>query len=507
MPHKILSFCAFFFFFTQCQPKKEQLITDIPQKMTGKELAAIHCGNCHLQPQPENLPKSVWKVGVLPNMAWRVGIHSEKNPLEGLSIEENLRVEQAHVFLEKAVLSDSAWAKIKDYYIENAPQSLARHPKNALKLPQNALFSPLSVPIDEQRAPNCTVVRYDSLTHSFWVGSMNNTIYRIGNNYKVLDFFPVPNPVVEISPSKEALSLLSIGKVLNPNESKMGVLVSKQGQNGRKILENLSRPVHFVAADLNKNGETDYIVCEFGYLTGALTWYEPQTNQPPKKTTLENRAGARVAQVMDFDKDGWQDVVALMTQGREQIVVYLNKKDHFEPLVLQEFIPEYGSSYLELQDFNKDGFIDILYTNGDNADFSVCKKPYHGVHILMNDGKNGFKEAWFYPINGASKAVARDFDLDGDLDIAVISYFPDDEKSLFEGFMFFEQRKSLVFAASTLPIEKKGKWMVMDVGDMDGDGDEDIMLGSNTAFVPTSLRDDLVKKGNLCLILKNNVKQ
>jgi hypothetical protein len=49
--------------------------------------------------------------------------------------------------------------------------------------------------------------------------------------------------------------------------------------------------------------------------------------------------------------------------------------------------------------------------------------------------------------------------------------------------------------------------MVMDIGDIDSDGDEDIMLGSNTAFVPTSLRDDLVKKGNLCLLLKNSAKR
>ena len=37
---------------------------------------------------------------------------------------------------------------------------------------------------------------------------------------------------------------------------------------------------------------------------------------------------------------------------------------------LLRFQPVYGSSYFEFADFNKDGHKDILYTCGDNADFS-----------------------------------------------------------------------------------------------------------------------------------------
>lgn len=81
------------------------------------------------------------------------------------------------------------------------------------------------------------------------------------------------------------------------------------------------------------------------------------------------------------------------------------------------FPPVYGSSYFELADFNKDGFEDIVYTCGDNADYSPVLKPYHGVYIFINDGKNNFKQAFFFSINGCYKAIPRDFDGDGKPDI------------------------------------------------------------------------------------------
>lgn len=69
-------------------------------------------------------------------------------------------------------------------------------------------------------------------------------------------------------------------------------------------------------------------------------------------------------------------------------------------------------------------------------------KPYHGVHIYLNDGHDNFKEAWFYPIYGTSKAVARDFDNDGDEDIVLGSYFQtvgEMTKLVFKGIEVFPQ--------------------------------------------------------------------
>src|SRR5690606_23617896 len=114
----------------------------------------------------------------------------------------------------------------------------------------------------------------------------------------------------------------------------------------------------------------------------------------------------------------------LYAQGLEGISVFLNKgKGKFKEEEILKFSPVYGSSWFELGDFNGDGLTDILYVNGDNADYSITLKNYHGIRIFENKGKNRFEQAWFFPLYGATKARAADFDGDGDLDIAAIAYY------------------------------------------------------------------------------------
>jgi hypothetical protein len=101
-------------------------------------------------------------------------------------------------------------------------------------------------------------------------------------------------------------------------------------------------------------------------------------------------------------------------------------------------------------------------------------KPYHGVRIFINDGKNHFEQKWFFPLHGASKALAVDFDKDGDLDIAAISYFPSKAQ---EGFVYFENQGKMNFKPQTFSNPGQGKWMLLEKADYDQDGDIDLMLG------------------------------
>ena len=69
------------------------------------------------------------------------------------------------------------------------------------------------------------------------------------------------------------------------------------------------------------------------------------------------------------------DILALMSQGDEKIILLLNQGDfNFRINTILSFPPVYGSSYFDVADFNHDGKFDILYTNGDNADYSMILK-------------------------------------------------------------------------------------------------------------------------------------
>jgi hypothetical protein len=117
----------------------------------------------------------------------------------------------------------------------------------------------------------------------------------------------------------------------------------------------------------------------------------------------------------------------------------------------------YGSNYFELLDFNGDGALDILYTNGDNVDYSFSLKKYHEVRVFINDGHNNFTEKWFFPMYGASKAIAKDFDKDGDLDIAAITYFPDFDSTSEDSFLYFENKGNFNFQPYTIATSSLGR--------------------------------------------------
>jgi hypothetical protein len=231
---------------------------------------------------------------------------------------------------------------------------------------------------------------------------------------------------------------------------------------------------------------------------------------------LADRPGAIRAEVRDMNHDGRPDIVALMGQAREGVYLFLNQGSFrtgttFTPVTLVEQHPAFGYSYFQLIDFDNDGDLDLLTTNGDNGESFAPPKPYHGIRIYLNDGQNHFAERWFFPLHGAYAARAVDFDLDGDLDIAAISYFPDYSAPGEPSFVYLENRGNFNFKASTIPEHADGRWITMDAGDVDGDGDADIVLGSLVLGppgipIPTAIRERWNSNAPAILFLENTAK-
>jgi hypothetical protein len=102
---------------------------------------------------------------------------------------------------------------------------------------------------------------------------------------------------------------------------------------------------------------------------------------------------------------------------------------------------------------------------------------------------------------GAGKALARNFDQDGYLDVAAISFFPNFGKEPEKGFVYLENRGGLHFQPYVIKEAAKGRWMTFDAGDADGDGGFDLWLGSFVFSTSAIARHETANASGLLLLL------
>jgi hypothetical protein len=280
----------------------------------------------------------------------------------------------------------------------------------------------------------------------------------------------------------------------------------------QRIVKELKRPVDIAYADLDNNGTDDFVVCEFGNHTGSVSLFTRQAKLTYTRRVLFNAPGAIKVSIEDMNNDARKDIIVLMAQGDEGLDIYFNQGNgRFQRSRVLNFPPVYGSASFCLVDMNKDGYKDIVYVNGDNADASQVLKPYHGIRIFMNDFHSRFTESYFYPMPGAYKATVRDFDKDGDVDIAAVSFFPDFANQPEGGFVYLEnisEYDRLIFAPSAVEASKDGRWITMMSGDFDTDGYEDLALGAFTSMSISGdaldvWKDQYAGKSVPLLVLKN----
>jgi len=452
---------------------------------TGENLAIKYCQSCHLPPDPSLLDTRSWEKGVLPNMGPRLGIFQfgfESYP--SYRFDKNL---DSNFYPPQPVLTLSEWQNIIDYYVATSPDSLPKQDrKQTIKL--GLPHFTVQYPSLNYENPITTFVkiRTDLLYSLITSDASRKKIYFLDRQLEAKDSVSSNGPIVDIDFSQNQMLACNIG-ILNPNNGRFGkgqlINMNRGGKmtaDSTPLFDQLRRPVQLTAVDLNNDGKKDYVVCEFGNATGALSWMENLGNKFTRHV-LRETPGAIKAYVDDYNHDGRPDLWVLFAQGDEGIYLFTNKGNgNFETKPILRFPSVWGSSYFEFDDFNKDGYPDIVYTCGDNADYSPVLKPYHGVYVFLNDKSYQFTQKYFFPIHGCYKAIARDYDGDGDLDIATISFFPDSHQPE-EGFVYLQNEGNFNFVPYSFPEARSGRWLTMDAGDINGDGKIDLVLG-NFAF-------------------------
>ena len=472
----------------------------------GEKLARVHCISCHAFPEPALLDKNTWVTGLLPKMAELMYVENYYDPNNASGTLGDMPSASAP---PDQLFPHEKWDKIVKYYTAAAPE----------KLPERTdTLSPIQIGMKnfsahslygKFRNPITTLVYFDTVAKKIFFGDGNvGKILVTNSSLKITDSVFTGPGATDIHPGA-VTSVVVIG-ILSPSDAPRGKLaIVKSGKDPITIIDNLRRPVQATYADLNNDSREDIIISEFGFRQGSLSWFENTGNGIYAKHILKALPGATRTEVYDFNKDGRPDIAALMAQGDEGVFIYYNEGNgQFREERVLRFPPAYGSNYFQLFDFNGDGFTDIITTNGDNADYSVIVKPYHGIRIFYNNGSNQFEEKYFLPVYGAQKAIPADFDNDGDIDIASIAFFPDYEKLPEESFIYWENAGNNTYNRYTFSGFADGRWITMDAGDMDGDGDKDIIMGHAfipVGIVPQSLIDKWRSRPVSIMVLENTI--
>jgi hypothetical protein len=468
------------------------------------QLAQKHCGSCHQYADPTLLTRKVWEESVLPYMALRMGVKSEIAEMDSLN-ELELALEPT-----TALISEEGWQRVKNFYLALAPERL-KTPKIPPLEMLRGQFDLKRAQLFSEKMTNISCVKIDPKRQVVYAcDDANGEIWMLAPGGFPKKHFGNQLAVSDIELTQKGLLVTyignSVGMTMHPNG--FNQLVSVDGgsaQNASLLLTKLYRPTQTLSVDLNGDDKKELVTCEYGVDKGTFSVWYPTSDSTYRQKVLSPTAGAIRAEAVDWDMDGRRDLMVLFAQGDERIVLYRNLgNDEFEEKVLLRFPPVYGSSYFELADLDGDKRLDILYTCGDNADYSLIMKPYHGVYAFVQKEDGTFRQKFHFPMDGAYKAVARDFDKDGDQDIVAIAYFGNYNSSTPNDLVYLQNRDGK-FAPHLLPGINRGRWMCLDAADVDGDGDDDIALGSHpVGLMPGGARTDWATGPGVIILLNEH---
>lgn len=497
------------------------------EALSGEDLSRQFCVSCHVYTEPDLLPKSSWRF-LLTYMGLRLGIDDDSY-LGELSSQEELVLNTRRTLLadeglipETPAMPESAWRKLREFYEENAPlEPLPQAVKPAIQ-GSTAVFAPKPTRYDFRGAVT-TMIRIDEKHQQVLIGdSLRQQLTLLDRNQEEVISYPTRNAFwVDAVITEAGVFLLSVGDIEGAFvQGRLGKIAYGR-RNGDLydtegfVLKNLYRPSDMEVIDLNNDGILELAVCNFGDEGGNFSIYGWDNgirgfNETPL-LNLYTGTGPIKCAVHDFNADGLADIVLIVSDVKEHLSLFVNQGNGtFEEIVILETHPSWGYIGLELADLNQDGHMDILTGNGDNVDSDPYNtlKRFHGIRAYINDGAMNFTEEFFYPMNGCYQVKARDFDNDGDVDLVANAFYPDFNAEPRENFVYLEQTGPMQFTPWNVPATQTGRWMCLDAGDIDGDGDQDVVLGAT--YSPMGMADkhmdlfeQLQSSGPPILVLEN----
>ncbi|HEV7377931.1 MAG TPA: FG-GAP-like repeat-containing protein, partial [Pyrinomonadaceae bacterium] len=201
----------------------------------------------------------------------------------------------------------------------------------------------------------------------------------------------------------------------------------------------------------------------------------------------------RAVAVVPTDYDNHRDIDLLVVNFGKPPDLYSNQRDGSFRNVSREVGLDVGGHWTSAAagDLNKDGFTDFFFTSGDGPGL-----------FALSDGQGKFKTVPA-PAGSGIENVAQfiDYDNDGLLDLLMVTNSVNIWRNLGDGWMNTSERtvaRELTHVA-TDPIDASSR--VLASGDLDGDGDTDLILRSASGELKIARNDG----GNLNHSLRVNL--
>jgi hypothetical protein len=460
-----------------------------------EQQARVTCGGCHAFPAPDILPRDAWRNEFVRMMFLR----DKRVPPVGAaayrSIELPADMQQALTFYlagaPERLASPERWPDVNE--------SPIRFEKTGLSMPDMPATPAVShvALVDYSGDKKLDVLGSDMRQGVIFVGRPTSA-----SSLSVVASVPHPAHVAMSDvdgDGRRDLLVAELGEFFPADHNKGAVIWLRglpNGKFGAIWLDDWPRVADVESADFNNDGKNDFGVAAFGWhTTGQVAIAENRTSVPTQpqfvRHTVDPRHGSIHILPADLNRDGKIDFVTLLAQEFETVVAYINKGAGdftFEQKVIYTAPhPNWGSSGIQLVDLDKDGDLDVLLTHGDTFDDGIVK-PYHGIQWLENTGSYPFVEHSVAQLPGVHRAEAADVDNDGDLDIVACALLAGgsdvDEKTL-PATIWLEQTRPGAFVRHTIEMGTP-RHATLDVGDVDDDGDVDIVVGNFSINTPVS---------------------
>ena len=459
-------------------------------RVASESEARAVCGTaCHLMPPPDVLPRQAWR-DTIARMTLLMQNQPEPVGPPGTA--------------SKTVKLPPEVQRVLAYYEQNAPEQLAA-PTPWPRADASQFHIRRFSPADGPPAPAVTHVRFLDLdrdgrleivaTEMRYGYILAGDPAREDGRLELIGSGANPARFERLDWDGDGVDDLMVGDLgrFLPGDHTDGAILWLRGekrlQYSRSALEGWPRVADVRGGDFNGDGKTDLIVAAFGWRTvGKVILLENQTKDYDQPLLMPHvvdpRPGAIHVIPVELNGDNQLDLVALISQQYESVVAYINTGNFTfkaEPIYTAPH-PNWGSSGIELVDFDGDKDLDVLLAHGDTFDDAIIK-PYHGIQWLENKGTYPYVAHHLADLPGVFGIKMGDLDGNGLLDVVACAFIAN------RAYVGDADMPALVWLAQVRPGEFERRTLErsfprhasLDLADVDKDGDLDILVGNFAA--------------------------